>query len=646
MDKFNVIRELNNNNNINYNSIVKNYLENYFESNINIYHPDYIYQLIWNNKISIDEINKLQNDAISNILIQKRQNIRNLIKKNKFDLGALNQLISNFNSKIIKLENILCLKYINISNNIRTILSDPILISYLENEFENLDNETVLNIYKISNILLKYSVEDYKWFLKLVGSVLRNGIIFLNVCIPEKYKYFYEFNNIIEYTNKITKIYKFLGESILILLNPIYEIILSKFIICINNCEIIELLNLINNNISIIKKIFKDNEKKIIINTISNNFNNHILNIESFNYDKILYLLKLIIKCKGLDLLESYILLIFENEKIVNSILDIIHEKINNDTESIINIINLIKIKNKDQFMNKYHKLLIQRILSNETNINNEMIIIKELLSIFGHKVTKKSFKVINDYMISEDDLNIYKNTSNIKLFNTITTSYSYWDINYNQGYVTFNTLNEINTVVLESFIIHYQKYYSSTYNDKKKLLWLLQYGEVDITYNNIEIKLLPIQLLILELYNIKDIFTFNEIYNQTFFINYSNKFKEDIINSLINGNILLKDNDNLYLNENNFSNNLIDIYLNNTINLSQTNTENELAHDREDIVKTLINHYLKLNPIDKDILFTKLEKNISIFKLTPDIYNNSITKMIKYDYITMENNILTKCTY
>jgi len=210
IDKFNVIRELNNNN-INYNSIIKNYLENYFESNINIYHPDYIYQLIWNNKISIDEINQLQNDIISNILIKKRQNIRNLIKKNKLNLGTLNQLISNFNSKIVKLENILCLKYVNISNNIISILSDPILISYLENEFEKLDNETVSNIQKISNILLKYSIEDYKWFLKLVGSVLSNGIIFLNVCIPEKYKYFYEFNNIIEYTNKITKIYKFLG---------------------------------------------------------------------------------------------------------------------------------------------------------------------------------------------------------------------------------------------------------------------------------------------------------------------------------------------------------------------------------------------------------------------------------------------------
>ena len=84
---------------------------------------------------------------------------------------------------------------------------------------------------------------------------------------------------------------------------------------------------------------------------------------------------------------------------------------------------------------------------------------------------------------------------------------------------------------------------------------------------------------------------------------------------------------------------------MNEVIN-SQNDTQKELAHNREDIVKTLINHNLKLNSIDKDLLFSKLESNISVFKLTFDIYNNAINQMIKYDYITMENNVLTKCIY
>ena len=191
VDKFNVINMLTDNNDINYNSIVKNYLENSFESNINIYHPDYIYQLIWNKKINSYDVDQLFNDVIYNALIQKRQNIRNLIKKNKFDLSSLNQLINNFNSKIIKLKNILDLKNINISNYVRQILSDPLLTNYLENEFGNLDSETVFNIKKLTDILSKYAVEDYNWFLKLIGSILRNNILTLSVSIPDKYKYFY-----------------------------------------------------------------------------------------------------------------------------------------------------------------------------------------------------------------------------------------------------------------------------------------------------------------------------------------------------------------------------------------------------------------------------------------------------------------------
>ena len=77
-----------------------------------------------------------------------------------------------------------------------------------------------------------------------------------------------------------------------------------------------------------------------------------------------------------------------------------------------------------------------------------------------------------------------------------------------------------------------------------------------------------------------------------------------------------------------------------------QINIVNNLAYEREDIVKTLINHNLKLNSIDKDILFSKLENNILSFKLSSKIYDDTIDKMIKYDYITIENNILTKCLY
>jgi hypothetical protein len=144
--------------------------------------------------------------------------------------------------------------------------------------------------------------------------------------------------------------------------------------------------------------------------------------------------------------------------------------------------------------------------------------------------------------------------------------------------------------------------------------------------------------------------FTYEQLISQYFFLNYSNKFKNDIINSLVNGNILIKDNNYLYLNESNveiIENNLIEIYLSN-INVESQLIDNsiELAHDREDIVKTLINYNLKINSMDRNKLFEKLETDISLFQLTKDIYDNAINKMVKFDYITIDNNRLNKCIY
>ena len=107
---------------------------------------------------------------------------------------------------------------------------------YLLNCTYNLDDETISNIQKLTNILSQCTTEDYHWFLKLIGHVLRNNIVSLEVNIPDKYKYLYEFNNILEYTNQVYTTYNFLNKSLLILLNPIYELALTKLIICINNC--------------------------------------------------------------------------------------------------------------------------------------------------------------------------------------------------------------------------------------------------------------------------------------------------------------------------------------------------------------------------------------------------------------------------
>jgi hypothetical protein len=338
----------------------------------------------------------------------------------------------------MKLEN----NNFNISDNTRFILSDPLLINYLENEFIKLDIDTIKNINILIYCLSNNDIynENITWFMNLIGNSLKNNITSISANIPDKYKYLYEFNNTVEYIYKINKIFNFINKfDKYSLLEPIYVIILDKLIICIENCDFIELLTFIDKYSLLVNKIFEDMNserifrlrhinknliinkksenylgiynKKIIIDAISNNINKQLVNINIFSYDKIILLLELVIKCKDLNLLENYILLIFENKKIINSILDIIHERINSDTSSIINLIILIKnkIKNKDQFMNIYHKLLIERILSNEINIENEELIINE-------ETLEWSNQYLNDFLVCkvQDIVNLIEEKNTI----------------------------------------------------------------------------------------------------------------------------------------------------------------------------------------------------------------------------------------
>jgi hypothetical protein len=103
IDKFNVISKLSEDHDINYTSLLKNYLENYFEADINVYHPDYICQLLWNNKLTKIQTIDIYNKIIATTLIKKKQNISMLIKKEKFSLKSLNLLIINLNNKILRI---------------------------------------------------------------------------------------------------------------------------------------------------------------------------------------------------------------------------------------------------------------------------------------------------------------------------------------------------------------------------------------------------------------------------------------------------------------------------------------------------------------------------------------------------------------
>ena len=649
-NKFNVINNsFNKEIEINYDSIIKNYIENYFESEINIYHPDYLYQLIWNNKVNDYKIIELFNNSMDEYIIHLKQNIRQNIKKDNFSLNSLNQLITKFNFKISKLLNILNLKNSSDKIFIEKLLSDPILISFIESETENIDCETISEIKFLCSIIKTLS-NEYTWFLKLIGNSLKNKIPLFNYNIPDVYKKFYQLNFIIEYIIKIKYIYQFLNNELNILITPLIEILKKITIELIPLCNFNEFVNLINNSFKKIFNIIKNDDfmieikKNVTLYFSNNNIFNNIDNTSDEIFKEFLNVLSI---SKKENIIDSYYLLIFENEKIISLLLDFIDNYINENNIFIKNIISLLSnIKNKDIFIDSYHKLLIKRLLSEQTNFIQEKIIVDELLIIFGRKATFKIEKVINDYISSYNDVQNYKKNNSV-IFNNITTSYSNWNINYSQGYVNLNNNNSN----LSRLISNYDSYYDKIYSNKRKLIWLLQYGEVNVTFlGSIELKLLPIQLLVLELFDNIDKLKKNDIKTSTFFNNYSDTFKNNIINSLITGGILILKDDDLTLSSS------IDIetdYINIFINNEHYNRENifintsyEIAHNRDDIIKTIINHNLKLESKNKEELYNIVKRDIKLFDVDEELFTKSIDIMIKFDYIKFENNIYTKLLY
>lgn len=642
-DKFNVIIPLTNDTR-NYSSIIKNYLENYIETNSRVYNLDYISQIVWNAKVDTNKRIEIVKEILDNRLIHNRTNIRKSIQKDMFDISSLNKILVNYDNKLTHILNILELSIDIKKIFISKIFTDPILVNYLESILLSMDNDSIDDI-KILSELIKSLTNDFVWFLKLIGTVLKNNLVIINIAIPEKYKIKYELNYIINYIIKITKIYNFVADSIKIITTPIYEILHDTILKMITLCDIDELSRFIMNQFKIIKSAISCD-----LVGINKHINNYIMNITStheINYDTLYSLLKLMAVCIKMNIMRPHVIR-FDNKNVLDLVLNIIHNNININNQYVTNImatLRYVSINNEEYFFDGYHKLLIERMLSNECNLYNENQVINEIKILFPKYVMKLN-KVYNDVIVSKQNIFEYETKYNLYHFNTITTSYANWNINYNEGYVSIS--NSVPSYhELMSYISHYQIYYNKIYNDMRKLIWLLQYGEVNIIYNSQEIKLLPIQLLVLELFNFKDIISMNEIKLSSFFNNYSVKFKEDIIQSLVNGNILDKNiNDMFKLSTtNNINSNLIDVYLNNNICVVVFD-EVELAHTQIDIIKSVINHHVKVTPKTKQELYSLIQNDIKQFKVTETLYEDALSVMIKMDYIINESDTYIKCIY
>jgi len=666
-------------------SKIENYFENYLNSDIKVLVDDYINQSIWFNKIDMKELIINIQNLIKNYLIERRNNIRSFIKKGIFELSDLNKFLKNFLKKInylystFNMENLVQNSILQLNN---LIISDGIILMFIEEQvivFDNNIKELLLFIKKISLVL--GNNENYIKIIKLFGNIYKKNIINIEeLPIPINIRRIQKINNTIKYYNSIITYYKFIKEGINNLIPPIYKLILEELIEIIKFNSLHEIKYTFNNIwkyiLDIIKYNISDYDKQSlltsIITEIINKCSNTIIsinevetNIQLANY--VSSLIKYTYYDKNnvyITNMSNTIINYFKPDdgetKIINFINSFINNAILNNNIDEVNTVILIvnHLNNIDIFINCYYDLLIKR-LTNKINVSSvsefEIYIQKEkeiIDTIYSKvKITCNKFykinTIINDTQISFNE-NIEFNKLSNKLLNTkisvITTSFENWNINQTEGIIDNSILNTIKDTQLGKYLKYYELYYIEKYNNKKIINWFPHFGEINITYLNQKLKMFPIQFMVIEMFNNVEKILLKDIFNSKILSNYSEKFKTDIINSIIISELFIQKDEYIILSQlNNIKNDFIEIFLNNSEypNIWEQLKQKELAYSRDEIINTIINHTLKTCSKSYSDLFLITNEKIKLFKLEDNIlgFNKSLKYLIELDYIKLNDN-------
>jgi hypothetical protein len=672
-------------------SKLDNYFENLFlNSNQRVFHNDLIIQIIrFRKDINIFEIILRHLD---NYLKEKKIGIRNSIKKGNFEIDSgLNNLIKNYFDKIN-----ICSSFVSDNEKIMSyglsqlyhkIITEPSLLIFLTYELSTLDKNNINSIKKLTTVMKKISIvnpdtKSYQWFLFIITSSIKTIMDKnINKTYPisnEKYQQIINFKENLSLYQKVETFYSYIGNDISIITNSIIEdIIWHSFIKIMNSCSLIELYYLIEYNKNIFKTMFKYN------NGLNHQFTNQlIIFIIRIKEDKQINLKNLIKFFQTIhelvlpsghsrDTINIQISEIFSYENSQNLLVEIIN--INIITEKINNLYNILyfcsNIKNKDIFIEKYNRMLVNRLLY-KPNILIERKYYDVLQYIFGDKLLYKTNKILTDIESTiYDKENFIKLSDNIKkenkpyqdltgynydivnVMNVITSSYNNWDANYSEGIIPNDFLKKyMNAYILLNMMYIYSEFYKLRYENKRKLNWYPHFGEVVFDFNEIEFKMLPIQFIILEhIYKVNKI-SKNDLINFQIFSGYNEHFKKSIVSSLLLGGIIILEDSNIKINSDisKITTNYIDLFFTSSgyADIWNIRREKELILSREEVLSTWINHFLKKESLEKIELMSKIKKSMDLFEFNIDFLDIIINDMITKDYIKYNKEKLEKIIY
>jgi hypothetical protein len=669
-------------------SKIENYFENLLNSDIRVLIPDYINQVIWFEGINSDDFTIKVDVHIKNYLIQRRNNMRTFIKKESFEFSSLNKFLKNF---IVKLE------YLNtmlksqenkiVKEGIRQltnlIISDSLIMLFVEEQvilFDKSLKTEIETLLKLTKTLGKYdSNETFIKMLKTIGNVFKKYLINMEEFpLPENIKRIQKLSDNIKFCKNVKAYYKFVGEEFKVFALPLIQLIVDNLTDVIQHNTLEEVEFTFENIWLDFSKIVLDNQfdgKNDLISNLSKEIvcliNKVLKQSGESNVFKLINILKyvdqLVEKQDCRDIINQKIALSLSSEELLEEI----HSTIDNllSENKSIEALKLLKfvsnVKDKDVFINKYYQFLIKRLMntisrfeikkentdSNKflTYIQSEKNMLDFLKLKFGDKQCYRINKVIMDTELSYDDnINFEKLTAGTfdNKMTVITTSYSNWDVNQSEGIVTNSIVESIKQTQLGKHLRNYLHYYELRYSNKRIINWFPHFGEVSITYLNQNFVMLPIQFMIMEMFNDKDRVPVNQIQSEKFFSNYTLKFRSDIIGSLVVSGLFKIQGDNMILmSSGNFKSNLIEVFFTSSdySSMWEQQRREELVHSREEVTNAVINSVIKTNTnangLTPDELFKMCKSQIQVFELDRMVFDKSVEYMCKQDYIKREDS-------
>lgn len=669
IDKFNIIE--NNSKDLSHNDILS-IIENYIFDILN--EPLFDISIKTDNIKNIILFNQdIQYNIIIETNIQKyinntRKDITNKLSSETYNLDDLNNNIISYQNIINNLQQIFNIKeetiYFSYKCFYENIISEPLLVNLLQKTIPiiNRNNSVVFKIIDFLVVLRSYNITDsgLNWFLHLVSmsfKIYEENNYNVNKHIPQRYNTMICLSKTIMRYNDIRKIYyksvKFEYKEII--LSDIRKYIDDIIYHLSGELTFNELCLFLKNHSSYYASYREEYGDKI-----NDSQRNLIL----------LMLKKEIDKINNITLLEEFIVNFLHIQNVLIFIpKQYIVEQLSSFFNKNDNIIMLIKIicndinyhyilsytSDKILFMEIYNRLLIQRLLYTK-DIEKEENNYRAIKNHFPKKLLNKTDRILSD-MKKSCDVMIKINSKECDLYSHksyfVTTSYDNWDINQDEGNIVLSDVNN-NSLLYNSIYTYTYNYISDVKNII--LLWYPHFGEIIFTFNNMDFKMLPIQYLVLEEIATKSL-SYKDYINLPFLKNYNMKFRDNIIKSLCYGRIISHSNlhSNLHSNDlftlsydTNIKTDYINIFFTTTdyMDIWEQKRNNEIVMRKEDIISSLINHFVKKQSMTSDNLYNTISENMKLFIIMKEMYHKVVEDMIKKDYIKYENELLVKLIY